>query len=167
MKLPKVEKQSGNYLKLDEGVTKLRILADPIVGQIYWVEGPNGNRPVRVAEELEEVPAEAVEDKYGNFVKRFWTFVVYNYEEKKIQIWEIVQTSIQDQLFRLNEDEDWGDLKQFDIKIERIEGNKVKYEVRPVNKADVSTEVANAYAANTPNLEALWKNEDPFGSKKN
>lgn len=167
MQLKKPEKKGGNYLnKFEEGTTRIRILSDPIIGSLYWVLGEGGkNSPRRLkesTEELEAVPAEALPDKYGNYIKNFWAFAVYNYQEKKVQIMEIVQTTIQDQLYTLNEDPDWGDLKQYDIKINKIEGDRIKYEVLPAPKTELSMEVANAYAETTPNLEALYEGEDPF-----
>jgi len=160
----KPEKAAGNYMKLQDDVNRIRIVTDAIVGWVYWVPGENGNnKPVRVKECPDEVPAEAVEDKYGNFIKNFYAFGVYNYQENKVQILEITQSSIQEAIFDYNVDEDWGSPKAYDLKITRKnEGGKVKYTVNAVGKDELPMKVANAVAEKPMNLEALFDNADPF-----
>ena len=150
-------------MKLQDGDNKIRIVTDAIVGWEYWKEDNGDRKPVRVKEMPEEVPAEATEDKYGNFIKEFYAFGVYNYNEKKVQILQITQVSIQERLFDLDSNEDWGDLKGYDITITRNnEGGRVKYEVTPLPPKELSMEVANAVAEKPMNLNALYEGKDPF-----
>jgi hypothetical protein len=160
----KPETSSGNYMKFIDGENRIRIVTDAIVGWEWWVPGENGkNKPVRVQECPEEVPAEAVSDGYGNYIKEFYAFGVYNYAEKKIQILEITQKSIQEKLFNLEADPDWGDPKGYDIKIIRgKKGERVVYDVATVPHKELSMEVANAAAEKPMNLNALWEGKDPF-----
>ena len=173
MSLPKgyeMQKSESNYLnKFEDGATKIRVLSDFIIGWTYWVPNPEKqgtNKPVRVKEMPNEVPEEAVADKYGNFIKHFWCAVVYNYNEKKIQIMEITQKSIQDPIYDLEMDEDFGDVKQYDIKIVREkEGERVTYSVKALPPKELTVEVANAYAEKKINLGALYSSEDPFNTE--
>lgn len=161
-----VPKSGGNYLKLQEGTNRIRILTDAITGWLYWVPNPDKpgtNKPVRIKEMPEVVPAEAVADKFGGFIKHFWAFGVYNYQDDAVQIMEITQATIQDAIFAIHSDEDWGDPKQYDIKIVKSkEGDKIKYHVSPAPKSELSLKIANAFAEKPINLEALYDGADPF-----
>ena len=163
-KTKRPERGSGNYMSFMDGENRIRIVTDAATGWIYWVKGDGDkNKPVRVKEMPEEVPAEAIEDKYGNFVKEFYVFGVWNYQEKKVQILEVTQISIQERIYDLHSDEDWGDPKQYDIKINRIKkGERVEYSVSPVPHKDLSMEIADAVAEKPINLQALYSGKDPF-----
>ena len=171
MSLPKdyqAPKSESKYLnKFEDGTTRIRVLSDFIIGWSYWVPNPDkpgSNKPVRVKEELMEVPAQALPDKYGHYVRHFWCGVIWNYKESKIQIMEITQKSIQDPIYNYEMDEDWGDVKSYDLKITRTkENDKVKYEVTPAPKTELSMDIANAFAEKNINLNALYDGKDPFG----
>lgn len=157
---PKIE---SNYFKFQDGVNRIRILSDAIVGWEYWVKDGDKNKPIRVKEELHEIPEEAVPDKFGNYIRHFWAFVVWNYGENKLQVMEITQKSIQDAIMNYEMDADWGDVKQYDFKITRTkENDKVKYVTSPAPKTELSMEIATAYAARQINLEILFDGGNPF-----
>lgn len=150
-------------MKIKDGVNRIRILSEAITGYEYWTDTNGERKPVRLEEAPEEVPTDATQDKFGNYIKHFWAFAVWNYEENKVQILELTQATIQDAIFSLHMDEDWGDPRHYDIKINRIkEGDRVKYTVSPSPKTDLSLEAANAITANPVNLRALYKGENPF-----
>lgn len=160
----KPESSSSHYMKFADGDNKIRIVTDAITGWLYWVKGEGDtNKPVRVKAMPDEVPAEALPDKFGNYVKEFYAFGVWNYNEKKIQILEVTQTSIQEALFNLHSSEDWGDPKSYNITIIRGDkGGRVKYDVQPSPPSELSMEIANAVAEKPMNLAALFENGDPF-----
>lgn len=150
-------------MRFEEGENRIRIVTDAITGWLYWVKDGDKNKPVRVKDMPEEVPAEALPDKFGNYVKEFYAFGVYNHKEKKVQILEVTQVSIQERIFDLHSDEDWGDPKGYDIKINRGEkGGRVEYTVQPVPHSELSMEVASAVAEKPMNLNALYEGKDPF-----
>jgi hypothetical protein len=45
--------------------------------------------------------------------------VVWNYDEKKIQVCSITQASIKNQIIGYAKDEDFGDPREYDIKINK------------------------------------------------
>jgi len=159
-------KSGGDYLnKFEEGDTKIRIMSDAITGWVYWTEEDNNRKPVRLKEAPEIVPVEAVQDKFGGYIKEFWAFTVWNYQESKIQLCEITQATIKDAIFVLHSSEDWGDPKQYDLTITRTDGERTSYDVIPSPPTDIPLEAAEGLVAKPVNLKALYDGKDPFEDK--
>jgi hypothetical protein len=158
-------KPTGNYTKFQNGDTKIRIMSSAIVGFEYW---NNEGKPVRSKEFPKTLPEDIRYDDQNQpeKIKEFWAFVVWNYNENRIQVCEITQAQIKEGILNYSNDEDWGDPKQYDLKINRT-GEKLttKYQVKGSPKTEVPMEAANAFAATSVNLEALFTGDDPFTSK--
>jgi len=78
---------SSKYMRLVEGKNKFRVLSSAIVGWEYW---NIQDKPVRQQEPFEDMPEDIKHDKDGRVsIKHFWAFVVWNYQEKKVQILEL------------------------------------------------------------------------------
>lgn len=147
----------GQYTKLKDGDTKIRILTSPIIGYEYFTEA---NKPKR----SKEMFSDTSDIKEGGKVKEFWAFVVWNYNEEKTQIMEITQNTIKDQIFALAKDEDFGDPKWYDLKITRSwKDLETKYQVKPLWAKTFDNKEAIEAAKNI-NLTALFDGEDPFNS---
>lgn len=153
----------GNYTKLQDGETRLRILSNPIFGFEYW---NTDGKPVRVQQRPNGKPADMrLVDNNGREekIKEFWAMKVYNYNEQQMQVCQITQSQIKNALAELSRDADWGHPKQYDVKITRSgKGLETKYVVTPVVPKPVSEEVKKAYGATPINLEALFSGDDPF-----
>ena len=79
------------------------------------------------------------------------------------KILEITQNTIKKAIFDLYKDSDWGDPKEYDIKISRKkEWDITKYSVVPSNKSEPTKEMMEAYINADIKLEKLMTNEDPF-----
>src|SRR3990167_2619164 len=104
--LPDGYKETGNYMKLQEGENKFRILSSAIVGWEYWNEDKDGNRkPIRKHMDEDLIMSEIQEpDK----VKKFWAFIVWNYKDESIQILELTQNGIKKDLQALINNKKWG-----------------------------------------------------------
>lgn len=152
--LPKSE--GGKYTKLQNGTTKIRILTSPIIGWEYF---SNDNKPNRSRIPYSWIP---VDSKDGKKAKEFWAFVVYNYDEERIQVMEITQKSLKEQLLALARDEDFWDPKEYDLKITRS-GEKLDttYNIIALGKAEFTNQKA-IEEAQAVNLEALYDGNDPF-----
>lgn len=153
--LPK--SQWGNYAKFPEGETiKFRILTSPIVGWEYF---NNDNKPVKQKAPFSSVPSDSKEWRKP---KEFWAFVIWNYNEEKVQIMEITQNSIKQDLFWLSRDSDWGNPMDYDIKITRTgKGLETKYNTVPWAKTEFVNEKAKKEAEGI-RLEVLYDGDDPF-----
>ena len=78
--------EGSNYMKLQDGENKIRILSQPIIGWVDW----ENNKPMRFP--FDEKPAHAVDATKP--IRHFWAFVVWNYTQEAIQILEITQSTV-------------------------------------------------------------------------
>lgn len=159
-----VPAKSGNYMKFEDGENRFRILSSPILGWEYWVDTEDGGRkPLR---KRMETPFSTVEVDEPEKIKHFWAMSVYNYKEKKVQILEITQKSIQKILRALAKDEDWGSPKEYDIVITKT-GEKLdtEYQVTPKPAKKMDAGIIKAYEDMHIKLEALYDGADPFAGE--
>ena len=170
----KVPKGPSNYVKFEEGETKIRILTDPVMGNQWWdtvvVDGKDKLQPIRL-DATKEIPADIIvrdKDKSDpDFrISHFWAMVVWNYNESRIQILEITQKTIMNKIENLLVSEDWGDPKGYDLTIVKSgEKLETKYDVIPTPPAEVAGEITKAHGETPVKLEALFENVDPFEVK--
>jgi hypothetical protein len=87
---------------------------------------------------------------------------VYNYNEEKLQVREVTQNSIKKQLRDLAVDEDFGDPKEYDVKVNR-QGKDLEttYMVKAMSKKEFEFKDIETKASEL-NLDALFTNDDPF-----
>lgn len=152
----KVPKQNSGYMKLKVGQNKFRILSAPAIGYEYWnLDG----KPVRSREEYTTMPTDIrAEDNGNKKINHFWAFIVYNADEKKIEILEITQNSILSQLEDLINSEDWGDPREYTLTVKAV-GEKLqrKYTVVPSPKASLPDAVKIMYEESKLNLDSLFE----------
>jgi len=144
----------GNYMKLQDGENKIRILSKPIVGWLDWKD----KIPYRF--QMKQKPDKPL-DK--NPIKHFWAFIVWNYNEQSIQILEVTQQTIQAAIQNLSKDEDWGAPFAYDLKINK-KGSKLDttYSVTPSPKKPLADEILQAALEKPCHLEALFTGADPW-----
>ena len=156
---------TSNYMKFVAGENRLRILSSPVIGWEYWISDAEGNRkPLR---KKMDNPFSTIEIENPEEIKHFWAMVVYNYQEKRIQILEITQKSIQKTLKALAKDEDWGSpVQTYDIVVTKTgEKMETRYEVLPKPAKAMDVRILKEYKSISINLEALFTGEDPFETK--
>lgn len=168
-------KAPGKYMKFEEGENIFRILDLAISGWEYWtdkqvdVNGKSETRrvPNRV-KSYNEVPETYLQPTDPRQrAKRFMAFKVYNYkagEAGAVQVLEITQAGIMRALEALGESKRWGDPRQYDITVNRVQTGKnatdVEYSVVPNPKEQFMYQVeADAVRVK---LEALFEGGDPF-----
>jgi len=148
-------KAAGNYMKLQDGENKFRILSQPVLGWEDWVD----NKPVRYR--MDSKPMKPHDAKKP--VKHFWAFIVWNHFEEKIQIFQITQATLRNALEALCQSEDWGAPYFYDIKIfKKGEGVNTEYNLTPVPHKPLPDGVKKAFDEKRCNLEMLFENQDPF-----
>lgn len=148
-------KNSNNYMKLQDGENKIRILSQPIFGWEDWVD----NKPVRFR--MDQKPAKANDPKKP--IRHFWAFIVWNYNEERIQILQLTQATIRNNIEALCKDEDWGEPYFYDLKIIRKgEGVDTEYMVNPLPHKAIAPKIIEEFNALPCYLEALFENADPF-----
>lgn len=152
-------KNNSKYTKFEQGETKIRILSPSIVWFEYF---NNDNKPVRSRTQFTETP----NIKSTSKVKEFWAFVVWNYTTESLEICEITQAWIKKTIFALYKDVDFGDPKNYDIKITRTgEWMETEYAVLPWAIKVLDDKIKTLYDDTTIDLEALYDWSDPFAPK--
>ncbi len=150
----------GNYMKLEEGANKFRVLSAPIMGYLYW---SNEKKPVRLVEHPGIMPSNIQPD---GKIKHFWAFVVWSYRDSRVQILEITQSSIQEAITDLLNGEDWGNPEDFDLTITRKgEGLDTEYSVQPSAPKARPVEAVAAITGMQIDLNELFHGGDPFAPK--
>lgn len=168
MALPKdikIPKSSGQFAKLQDGANKYRILSDVIYG---W-EGWKDNKPFRHEGEVCKIKNDQVDLNQNGRpnINYFWAMVVWNYSEKKVQVLQLTQKTIMSPLYDLEQNEDWGDLKGYDITINRKkEGDKTTYTVAPSPHKPLTEEIQTAYKESDVKLEKLFEGEYPMDEEE-
>lgn len=150
----------SNYLKLEQGETKFRVLTPPIMGWEDWIN----EKPVRYR--MDDKPDRANDPKKK--IKHFWAFVVWDYKEMAIKILNVTQGSVRQKIEDLCKDADWGSPFTYDLKVTRKgEGLKTEYSVSPLPHKEIAEHVIDAFRDKPCNLEALFQGEDPFAAEWN
>lgn len=144
----------GNFMRLQDGDNKIRILSKPIVGWLDWKD----KQAYRFT--MKNKPDKPL-DK--NPIRHFWAFIVWNYNDQAVQILEITQQTIQTAIANLSKDEDWGAPFEYDIKItKKGKDLETKYSVTPSPKKPVPDEIQKAALEKPAYLEAMFSNADPW-----
>ncbi len=149
------EKASG-YMRFKNGVNRFRVLDHAIIGYEWWENTEDGGRkPFRVHNET-EIPA-------GAEAKHFWAFPVWNYDDKKVQILEITQSTIQKMMMALIANKKWGSPIEYDIVISKTgEKLETEYQLTPDPKEPLAPEITKAYKETYIDLQALYAGTNPF-----
>lgn len=148
-------KSKSNYtMPLDEGQHRLRVLSSAVVGYEEWQT--DGEKKISIRYKVGEEPPFG---KDGKEPKYFWAFVVWNYEQERVQIMSVTQKTIRTAIQALVDNEAWGDPKEYDIVITRTgkDLNNTEYAV----VANPHTEVP-AIENKDIDLDIWFKGEDPF-----
>ena len=158
------ETQQNNYFKIQEEKQAFRILTSPIIGYEYFREDKDWKaKPVRQRAPFNGTPADSLRNQAP---KEFWAFVVYNHNEKKIQVMEITQRTLMKSIIDFSQSKDWGDPKQYDLEISRTgKGTDTRYSITPLPKSRFENDEAWGEAINEAekvNLEALFEGGNPF-----
>jgi hypothetical protein len=168
MAIPKDIKipSAGQFSKFKDGSNRFRVLSDIIYG---W-EGWKDNKPFRHEGEVCKIKPEQVDLNQSGKpnINYFWAMVVWNYREKRVQVMEITQKTVMGSLYELEQNEEWGDLKGYDIDIVRKEENgKIKYNVLSFPHKAISKEIKEAFEGTEVKLEKLFEGAYPIAEEIN
>lgn len=137
---------TSDYCKLKDWVTKIRILTSPVIGYQDW----DGKTPISTRDRQSPISSD-------RSPKHFWAMMVWNYEISMIQVLQLTQKSVIDALYALNNDEDWGNPTDYDLKITRSGKDlDTRYVVTPSNKWPISEQIKAELDATVHNLENLF-----------
>jgi hypothetical protein len=149
-----IPQSGGNFMRLQDGENKIRILSKPIIGWVDWKDKQAYRFPMK---SKPEKPM----DK--NPIKHFWAFLVWNYNAQAVQILEITQQTIQTAIVNLSKDDDWGAPFDYDIKIiKKGKDLQTEYSLTPGQKRPVPDEIQKAALEKPCYLEAMFSGADPW-----
>lgn len=153
----------GKYVKLQDGDNRIRLLGGGDDGLlIFGKEGWTGDDDDRKVHRW-DIKADAPKLKFNDEPKTFMAVPVWNYQVNAIQIWNITQATIRAKIRELATDPEWGDPRNYDIKVKK-EGEQLltKYEVTPCKEKELSDEVKIAFESATIDTKALFDGGDPL-----
>ena len=158
-------KNSGsNYLRLEDGeAAKFRVMTEsPLLGWEVWSEDVEGRKCHR--REYTHEGFDSLTSLSPDRPKHFWSLVVWDVAISRLIIWHITQKTIKDALTALSKDSDWGDPRQYDLRVGRAgKGLDTKWTITPVPPIGPPTNEAVMTLRDSPiNLAALLTNSDPF-----
>jgi hypothetical protein len=140
------------------GDTKFRIVSEAIVGWQDWLD----RKPVRTKEKPE------ISNDPLKPAKHFWSFVIWDYSDATVKIMTITQATLQDAIYDLANDVNWGDPRGYDIIVKKT-GDKLetKYIVMPVPPKAIDESIKTELEKVKVTLDALYAGDDPFDSLGN
>ena len=153
--------KSSQFAKLQMGANKFRILSDVITG---W-EGWKNNKPFRHKGDVCKIKPEEVDLNQNGTpnINYFWAMVVWSYLNEKVEVLEITQKTIMNPLYELEQNADWGDLKGYDITLnKRKDGDKTSYSVLGIPPKPLTEEIKKAFQESDVDLEKLFDGKYPM-----
>jgi hypothetical protein len=163
----KVPRGEGQFMKLEEGVNRFRIMSKPVLGFEWWEKTPDGRKPHRT-QNYDVALQESADQEVDGKIKHFWAFAVWNYQAKRIQTLLITQSTIMLPIENLVKDEDWGSPTNYDLVITK-QGNGLdtEYTVQPKPAKEPPKEAVEAYKRSNINLEQLFVGGLPISKRDN
>ena len=150
-------KSNSLYMKFAKGENRFRILSDAITGYEYWT---TENKPVRSEEYFKGTPQGAKLDEGKFKQKHFWAFLVWNYENERVEILEITQATIMSSLESYILNKKWGDPKGYDMVVTAT-GDGLEREYTTIAEPHSPAPEADIEGIE---LQELFRGEDPFKS---
>ena len=148
---------TSDFMKFQTGENTFRVMSQAVTGWEYW---DTDNKPVRLKEKPSITPSNIKKDKDGNdtSIKHFWSFVVWNYNDKAIQSLEITQKTLMDGIKALVDNKQWGNPIKYDLTVNKSgEGLKTAYSVMPNPHSELSPEIIAEFEAKAIDLQKIFE----------
>ena len=156
-----------------EGV-RVRVLTPFIAGWKLWAENPQkpGKRKPFYKHEGESFPTSMIGvNSYGQpeTPKRFVAAQVWNYATNQLEVLETEKKAIIRKIEEFEKDEDWGDVREYDIVLKKVktgpEAKDVEYSAIQKPKKALDAGIQKQFAETPCDLDALFDGGYPFDTK--
>lgn len=178
--------KSDQFMKLETGDNKFRILSDLYEGYLFFAEGdkPDQSKPIRkrimrdangaipknarfTLEQMIELKAKKSTDKKSitgiEEQKYFWVFLVYNQLKKRLQVLEISQSGIIKVMQAKMKKADWADPTLYDFEISKAgSGLGTEYMVDASLPKPLPEEVLEELKTLKYSIEAIFEGGYPM-----
>lgn len=163
----KAPEGSSDFFKPQPGDNKIRVLTKPIIGWEGWQDGkPFRRKGIEKNIEDNEVEINKLSKKPA--ISPVWAMLIWDYEEGKVKVWNLTQKTIMAKIVTMNADKGWGDVRGYDIGVERIEGKRTSYDVRPYPHKKLDKDVLKVINATELDAENSFRElEDEDDAKAN
>lgn len=162
----------SNYFKattLDSGPKKLRIMSPAFVFAECWSDDKTPVRAESIAELAGMRPAGGWRVQKGKEDSPHWVnaYIVWNHTEKALQVATFHQAGILKGFDQLENNEDWGDVREYDISLSRSKKSNgfFEYSVQGCPKKALPQEALEAWEKfenECVGLPALLSGGNPF-----
>jgi len=122
-----VKSGGGSFKRLESGENRIRIVSNPIEFRAHWIQQASR----RIICLGEDCPACKADVK----IMQRWMLKILDRSDQTIKPLEI-GTEIMSGIVKLAQDEEWGKVSKYDIKIIRTEGKRTSYQVIPCQKSN-------------------------------
>ena len=153
---------AGRYINPSKlnGEVRLRIFG---AGKSGWEAWTTDNKPVRWPMKPEKLPANIRKQEGFQPIKHVLFGVVFDYAADDFKVLQITQKTLKEQLAKYQQDPDYGDPVNYDIKIGKTgEGKETKYTIVPSPPKPVNPAIQARYDELYCDLDALYEGGDPF-----
>jgi len=134
----------SDFLRLEQGRTKVRIMGNPVQFYIHWVDTPDGKKR-KVNSPISEPKLVRKLDDAGFKRRARWIIKVLDRASGDFKLLEI-GAQIYNGIKALYADEDWGPVTAYDVTIERgSPGQQPLYRVTPVRPSPLEASYKEAY----------------------
>ena len=146
MEVPGENREGGasDFMRLDEGDNKGRVLSNPAQFAVHWVVDETGKKR-KVGCAGTGCPV-CQRGQDGDKPQARWMIKFFNRKESRVQLLEI-SSQVLKGILDLVKDSDWGPVTEYDINIKRAApGTQPLYNVNPGRRAPLTTEEKQALA---------------------
>jgi len=157
--LAKPQSSGTDYLRLENGENKIRIVSAIIDGWECWTHKDGGNQVYRQKAQFKgsQLDGMGVEKRAQ---KQFYAAIVWNYATERFECMVITQATIKQAIYNASFDPDWGSSIDYDFMISRSgEGLNTSYVVMPKPKKKFHLSVDELVY----DLEQLYVGGNPMG----
>jgi len=147
---------------------KIRFLTEVTSGYSLWGE-EDGEVKVYRAKTEEEIDKSKAGYYRGkkNKVKQFIVAIVWNYTSGQFEVFETDKAQIIKKLWTMDQDQDLGDLRKYDIKVSKTgTGMETRYEALPLGASKLADDIKRQFSELSYNLENVFNDENPISGAK-
>lgn len=150
--------ETSNYMKFKEGDNTFRVLSSAVTGFEYYKAD---NKPVRSKTEFESTPDIKVVDGKPTKVNHFWSFIVWNYDAKRVQVLTITQKALMKYMKGLIDNPKWGSPRGYDFTVNKVgSGLATEYTFTATPHSPIDLAILEKYSKMSIDLEALFRGEE-------